>query len=373
MKIAYLALAVYGHEKHAGYTHPFHLSRALSIHADVSLFFSGTAHGIKTIDGLKIVELCLPTSDSLCINPIELIRSSRLASSELHYADVIHERFRFNPLDLLLVKNRKYILEFNDILVTRPKGYLGIMRKHVLSRKLDRCDAIVTQTETLRDLISRISRKPVFVVPNGVDTSFFSPRTGGSVRRRYGISEDDILVAYTGSFRPWHGLEIITRSAEAIRRYRKNVKFILVGESGTDRTTNIHGHGSNVLFTGTVSVETVPEILASSDICVAPFSSTHFDPINELGFWWCPMKLFEYMSCGKPTVATDYAEVKKIVGNSALLFSPNDTEDFIDKLTTLIDDEHLRKELGKRARTLAVKNHTWKQRADELLNVYNAV
>ena len=57
-----------------------------------------------------------------------------------------------------------------------------------------------------------------------------------------------------------------------------------------------------VVFTGAVPHEQMPACLAAADIGVAPFDLGAHAPLS-LGFYWSPLKIFEYMAAGLPVVA----------------------------------------------------------------------
>ena len=58
----------------------------------------------------------------------------------------------------------------------------------------------------------------------------------------------------------------------------------------------------NVAITGAVPHADMPACLAAADIGVAPFDIGAHRPLS-LGFYWSPLKIFEYMAAGLPVVA----------------------------------------------------------------------
>ena len=126
----------------------------------------------------------------------------------------------------------------------------------------------------------------------------------------------------------------------------------------------------NMILLGAKPHEEIPKYLALSDILIAPFNDEYF---RGFGFWWNPVKLFEYMAAGKPVVSYNYEEVRKIVRDAGLLAKPGDLEDFIKKLEYLIEDENLRREMGRKGREIAVKEYDWKIRAKQTVEVYKQV
>ena len=374
MKIAYLALAVKRCDNNAGFTHPFNISRALSQQADVSLCISGRSPGVVRENCPRMVELSFPSTDSRTFSPLKIGESFRLMQRELSGTDVVHERLRYNPIDLLFVRDRKYVLEINDLTSLHTTSTWRSLKEKILSSKSRKCLAIITQTETLRNHIRNLTEKPVFIVPNGVDTGAFCPEAGDRFRKQYGIGEDEIVVTYVGSFRQWHGIPTILDTAEYILSQRRNITFILVGNGPLFDYAQRKAAGlRNVILTGSVAMDDIPRYVAGSDICVAPFSGENFGPIDRYGFWWCPVKLFEYLACGKPVVSSDYREVRKIVKDAALLSTPQDTRGFSKHILTLADTKQLREELGLRARSLSTENNSWDQRSELLLSVYDTL
>ena len=127
---------------------------------------------------------------------------------------------------------------------------------------------------------------------------------------------------------------------------------------------------SEPILTGPIKYSDVSKYLAAADILIAPFNTSRFKHLEKYGFWWCPVKIFEYMAVGKPIISYDYVEVRKIMKNTGLLAKPGNLEDFKNKLRTLINNKELRHEYGRKARILSLK-YEWKKRAEEINEVYN--
>ena len=68
------------------------------------------------------------------------------------------------------------------------------------------------------------------------------------------------------------------------------------------------------VFTGAVPHDAMPACLAAADIGVAPFDVGAHAPL-ALGFYWSPLKIFEYMASGLPVVAPAIPRISALVAN----------------------------------------------------------
>lgn len=205
----------------------------------------------------------------------------------------------------------------------------------------------------------------VVVTPNGVDPDRFRPCTLPAPPRPF-------TVGFLGTLKPWHGVDTLVRAfAAAPTEVRSAWQLELVGD-GPEReplaelARNL-GVADQVIFRGPVSPEEVPHALRRFDVAAAPYpaSETHY---------FSPLKVYEYMATGLPVVASAVGDLPDLLagrrashGDAGMLVTPGDAEELSRALAELAADAELRAHLGGAAREAVLAQHTWVQRAEQLL------
>src|SRR5207244_6637523 len=117
------------------------------------------------------------------------------------------------------------------------------------------------------------------------------------------------------------------------------------------------GLAEKVFMTGLIDHERALELLAASDICVAP----HVPNPDGSRFFGSPTKLFEYMGLGKAIVASDLEQIGDVLEHerTALLCPPGDAAAAAAAVIRLLDDESLRARLGEAALATARSEYSW--------------
>jgi glycosyltransferase involved in cell wall biosynthesis len=117
-------------------------------------------------------------------------------------------------------------------------------------------------------------------------------------------------------------------------------------------------------FAGAVPHHHMPAVLAGADIGVAPFDLAAHAPLS-LGFYWSPLKIFEYMASGLPVVAPAVDRIPSLVANGreGMLYDlppggRSHAEALADTLVEL-SDAAVRAPLGAAARERAVRDYSW--------------
>jgi glycosyltransferase involved in cell wall biosynthesis len=170
------------------------------------------------------------------------------------------------------------------------------------------------------------------------------------------------LAVFAGAFRSWHGAIHLVEAIKVLRaRGRSDIGAVLIGDGPELPRVRAAARGiDTIVLTGALPHDRMPAALAGADIGVAPFDVEAHAPL-ALGFYWSPLKIFEYMAAGLPVVAPAIDRIGALVenGKEGVLYSPARHADALaDALLTLATPE-LRRQLGAAARERAVREYSW--------------
>ncbi len=177
------------------------------------------------------------------------------------------------------------------------------------------------------------------------------------------------LAGYIGHLYTGRGIDIIVEMAQKM----KNVDFLIIGgkpddvEYWTENTKNVE----NIKFHGHIPHSQTTSYLLSFDFLLAPYQEKVIVSGGEnTAKWMSPLKIFEYMSAGKPILCSDLPVLKEVLEDrkNSMLCTPDDSDDWCSKLGYLIDDKDFSKNIGAAALNDFSTKYTWKQRAAMILN-----
>jgi glycosyltransferase involved in cell wall biosynthesis len=219
-----------------------------------------------------------------------------------------------------------------------------------------RSDLIVTPQAAI--LPPDTPRSKILEIEWGADTDRFRPGATGTVPF---ARPADTVVVFAGAFRNWHGtIHIVTALRELRARGRTDIGAVFIGDGPELRRVREAADGlDGVIFTGALPHTQLPACLSACDIGVAPFDpDTH--PSLSLGFYWSPLKIFEYMAAGLPVVAPAIDRIPGLVGHNreGLLYDSAIPTGLPHAFEALADAE-LRNRLGRAARERAVRDYSW--------------
>ncbi len=256
------------------------------------------------------------------------------------------------------------VLEVNAPVLDHPGSWKRRLDRLLLVEPMRRwrewqcrtADLIVTPTAAI---VPAWARDRVVELEWGADTRHFHPGAKGSVP--FARAPGEVVVIFAGAFRRWHGA---VHLVQAVRRLHaqghRDVRAVLVGDGPERRRVEQAAAGlDGVTLVGPVDHRAMPACLAAADIGAAPFDVDAHGPLR-LGFYWSPLKVFEYMAAGLPVVAPDVGRLRRLVrhGQEGLLYDPTDP-DGLARAIVHVKDPTLRAALGRAARDRAVRDFGW--------------
>ena len=273
-------------------------------------------------------------------------------------ADFVYERYNLYYLaGLLLARLRRipFYIEVNAPLVDERSRF-GNLRLQRLARRLEAwvwCSAarVFVVTDVLRDMVAAagVARERIVVTANGINREHFPAEP-------YRAQPDGpVTIGFIGFVRDWHGLDaVIAGMAEA--KDGPTIRLVVVGDGPARPTLEGQaaalGLGDRVRFVGVQKREAIPETIRGFDIALQPRAVPYASPL----------KLFEYMACGRAIVAPDQPNLREVLadGENALLFDPEDATALWRAIKRLANDPALRERLGLAARdALDAHDYTW--------------
>ena len=165
------------------------------------------------------------------------------------------------------------------------------------------------------------------------------------------------MAVFAGAFRNWHGaINLARRPPRAARARPTDISALFIGDGPELPAVEAEAASlEHVIFTGALPHDLMPAAWRRRDIGVAPFDIGAHKPL-ALGFYWSPLKIFEYMASGLPVVAPGRAGSLQLVGHGreGVLYDPAGPDNALPRPSSGLQTmPQLRMRLGAAARERA--------------------
>ncbi|TWU32614.1 glycosyltransferase family 4 protein [Novipirellula artificiosorum] len=278
------------------------------------------------------------------------------------------------------LKWRPFVLEIRDIW-PESIAAVGAMKKGIATRFLEwlelrmyrAADHIVAVGTGYRDNVARKVPEmadKISVITNGVDAASFEPLPrDDEFLRKYGL-QDKFVCSYVGTIGMAHGLEVAVKAAAKLKAAgRTDIAFLIVGDGAyRERLVTMaseKGVSKLVVFTGRLSKEQMPTVLASSDCCLVHLHGT------DLFGTVIPSKIFETMAMERPIIMGVKGPARDIVieagGGQPMI--PDDDDDLVRIVTEMADHPTELAETAKHARAYVLEHYDRDQLAAKMLDI----
>jgi glycosyltransferase involved in cell wall biosynthesis len=183
-------------------------------------------------------------------------------------------------------------------------------------------------------------------------------------RRKYGISEDTVVLITVARLFMLKGHEYIIESAKELSKRFANCVWLFVGDGNLSehykQQVRELGLVDRIKFTGLLPPSQIPLAIQSSDMLV------HCSLREGLA-----RTLPQAMLCGRPAISFDVDGAREVVNeNTGRLIEPKNVSQLIDTCAELIEDENLRKRLGEEGRESVKEKFAPDTMVDTIEEVY---
>jgi len=226
------------------------------------------------------------------------------------------------------------------------------------------CDVVVCVSQALADLVIReagVDPRKVVVLPNGVDVSQFDPAAHPAMR-----VFDGPTVGFVGHLQAWQRLDLLIEALASLRSEGVRVNLVVVGDGpmrgAWESLVRTRSLDDQVRFVGRVAWAEVPAYVAGFDIAYAGAAT-----LSTGTMYLSPLKLYEYASMARPFLASDGADARQLVTDKGFLFDPGNGEAVLQSLRYALSVRGRWPEIGERARSRVLEEHSWKARIRTLM------
>ncbi|NLC06382.1 MAG: glycosyltransferase family 4 protein [Syntrophomonadaceae bacterium] len=212
------------------------------------------------------------------------------------------------------------------------------------------CDLVIAPTGKVKDLLINYGvRKPIRVIPTGIDLNRFSQGNPQWLRQQYKIDLEDKILLFVGRLTKEKNVDFLIRSYAQIQsQFPQTVLVIVANGPEEDNLKSLTEHlalKDKVIFTGKLTGEELVNAYHGADMFVFP-------SVTETQ----GLVIVEAMAAGLPVVAIDANGVADMVSSGAEgILTQYTLEAFTHGVCELLGDEPKRKSMAKTAQQRAIE------------------
>jgi glycosyltransferase involved in cell wall biosynthesis len=258
-------------------------------------------------------------------------------------------------------RNIPFIFDVTDNWELVDRSLAGKIYKFFLKPLLARYSYAITCT-SLRQYtyFRKLRKRHTFLISNGINPILqedLDHSQGGKDKpSRASVSK----VNFIGSLRDWYDFDLLF---EVFHEF-PDIDLHIYGlgplyaelQERSRSTSNVHVHGN-------IEPSLTAGLLEETLFGLLPLK------INELNNSTCPIKLFDYWGASRAVISTPVEEVSRLGGDSILYAGTK--EEFVKCMNRLINNEELRRKLGKEGKRKVDKTHNYKTITDQFLQILN--
>ena len=236
---------------------------------------------------------------------------------------------------------------------------------------LRRAERILVMTPEMASALALAADRAI-VIPEGVDAAWTADVAPDAVRAELTVGPAAPLIVYAGTLNRVRRLEVLVEGFGLALRAFPDAVLVIAGPGREPadlpwlvaRAKDL-GIERSIRFSGPVAHAHVAAFMDAADIVVSPLPDTPVLRCNS------PTKLFEAMQRGRPVVASDIPEQRRVVTAAGCgLVVAHEAPAYGRALTTLLSDAGMRSRMGAAGRAWVLENRTYDRlaaRVDQVL------
>lgn len=291
--------------------------------------------------------------------------------------DIIHSHIGNFPAPLggaLYAKIRKkpFVVTYHEDMTG---GYGSLIRRtaiwflntSVVDRILSQADAVLTPSEYYIEKSKHLSKikDKVTSIPNGIILEDYQRKYSKKESRDIlDLPQQENIILFVGSLTPRKAPDVLVKAMSLVLKRCPDSRLLFVGDgyyqNDLETLAKEYGIRENTTFMGFVDDDTKKLCYSASDVFVLPSRSEGFGIV-----------LLEASAYGLPLVVSDLEVFHSVVqeGYNGFFTETENERDLASKIVNLLEDAHLRKEMGENAKE-RVKKFSWDSITNETLKLY---
>jgi SAM-dependent methyltransferase/glycosyltransferase involved in cell wall biosynthesis len=264
-------------------------------------------------------------------------------------------------------KNKPFITECDDWLFDIPSYNIashpykpGSEAQQIAYKQLEMSDAIIVSTQFIKDSFQTLfPRKKIIVVPNGIDFDLWDklkrPEKDGKIR-----------IGYTGCQNHHEDLRIVKKPILALLEEFPNLEFIMAAPFTSWEDVK---HERVLVNTTWAPIDVYPKMVSewNLDIGIAPLKDSNFNRAKSNLRW------LEYSALEIPTVASSIYPFKNSIKDGVDGYICSTSQEWYERLKTLITDRVKRSRMGVEAYTRVKKDFSMGKIAQDYRGILNRI
>ena len=268
---------------------------------------------------------------------------------------MIHSGCKYFVLIKLMAKiNTKFIYHLTSHPVSEKNNSVRFyMHKLIVFLQCLFMDSIVILCDELKQhWVGLRNLKKAVIVPIGANMKKVIPigkQKKNVFQKSLNVPDGVSLLVYCGVISPLRRLDLMVRAFGLVSEKRKSIRLLIIGDGPSleeikDLAMKLKLE-DKVIFTGQVTHQETLDLVAASDIGLS------YIPITESYTYNPPLKTFEYLAAGLPTVATRTVSNSKIIRDEYNgILAEDQPHQFAEAILRLLCDDGLQEKLKTNSR-----------------------